>query len=252
MGQIINRWWGFLRSLMVYNKPWTRLAWRRFYRQVLSPGDTVFDIGAHLGTRSRAMRAAGARVIALEPQAPFARFLRRTLPRDIIFIEAAAGSSEAEAQMAVSSRHPTVSSLRTDFVTGTTVTPGFEHVRFDAVQNVQVVTLDGLIREYGSPRYIKIDVEGFEWEVLSGLSEPVLMISVEYLPGFVHLTRVVLDRLSELGDYRFNIVAGERARFLWSDWRDEEAVRTWLDTLSPEDRSGDLFASLHPLSSASY
>jgi len=246
MSQLVNRWWGFLRSLMIYNKPWTRRAWRRFYRQVLSPGERVFDIGAHLGTRSRAMRAAGARVIALEPQAPFARFLRRTLPRDIIFIEAAAGSFEAEAQMAVSSRHPTVSSLRTDFVTGATVAPGFEHVHFDAIQSVQVVTLDGLIREYGSPRYIKIDVEGFEWEVLSGLSEPVPLISVEYLPGFVHLTRAVLRRLSELGDYRFNLVAGEAAQFLWPVWRDEEAVRAWLDTLSPKDRSGDLFASLHP------
>jgi FkbM family methyltransferase len=247
MGQVVNRWWGFLRSLVIYNKPWTRQAWRRFYSQVLSPGDTVFDIGAHLGTRALAMRAAGARVIALEPQAPFARFLRRTLPKDIIFIEAAAGSSETEAQISVSSRHPTVSSLRTDFVTGATVAPGFEHVRFDHTQSVQVVTLDGLIREHGSPRYIKIDVEGFEWEVLSGLSEPVPMISVEYLPGFVHLTRAVLDRLVELGDYRFNIVTGERAQFLWPDWLDEEAVRTWLDTLSPEDRSGDLFASLEPL-----
>lgn len=246
MGQVVNRWWGFLRSLMIYNTPWTRRAWRRFYRQVLSPGDTVFDIGAHLGTRSRAMRAAGARVIALEPQAPFARFLRRTLPRDIIFIEAAAGGFEAKAQMAVSSRHPTVSSLRPDFVTGALVAPGFEHVRFDALQSVQVVTLDGLIREYGSPRYIKIDVEGFEWEVLSGLSEPVPLISVEYLPSFVHLTRAVLERLLELGDYRFNLVAGERAQFLWPAWRDKKAVQAWLDTLSPEDRSGDLFASLHP------
>lgn len=248
MGQAVNRWWGFLRSFVIYNKPWTQRAWRRLYRQILSPGDTVFDIGAHLGTRARAMRAAGALVIALEPQALFARFLKRTLPKDIVFIEAAAGGFEAEAQMAVSSRHPTVSSLRTDFVTGATAAPGFEHVRFDATQSVQVVTLDGLIREYGSPRYIKIDVEGFEWEVLSGLSEPVPMISVEYLPGFVQLTRVVLDRLVELGDYRFNIVAGEGAEFLWSDWRDEGAVRTWLDTLSPEDRSGDLFASLDPLS----
>jgi FkbM family methyltransferase len=251
MGQAVDRWWGFLRSLLIYNKPWTRLAWRRFYRQVLSPGDTVFDIGAHLGTRSRAMRAAGARVIALEPQALFARFLRRTLPRDIIFIEAAAGSSEAQARMAVSSRHPTVSSLRTDFVTGATEAPGFERVRFDASQSVQVVTLDGLIREYGSPRYIKIDVEGFEWEVLSGLSEPVPMVSLEYLPGFVHLTHTVLDRLLELGEYRFNIVAGERAQFLWPEWQGDEAVRTWLDSLSPEDRSGDLFASLDPLASAS-
>jgi FkbM family methyltransferase len=192
------------------------------------------------------MRQAGARVVALEPQAPFARFLRLTLPADIVFVEAAAGSEETEAEMAVSSRHPTVSSLRTDFVTGAATAPGFDHVRWDRRQRVRVVTLDGLIHDHGPPAYIKIDVEGFELEVLGGLSHPVPMISVEFLPGFPHLTHAVLDRLGELGDYRFNPVVGEGARFLWSRWLDVAAVGAWLDTLSPEATSGDLFARLAP------
>lgn len=240
----MNRWWGFLRSLVTYYNPRTRSAWRRLYRELLSPGDYAFDIGAHLGTRARAMRSAGARVVALEPQSPFARFLRLTLPDDIVFVEAAAGSEETEAEMAVSTRHPTVSSLRTDFVTGAATAHGFDHVRWDSHQRVRVVTLDGLIQKHGLPAYIKIDVEGFELEVLGGLSHPVPMISVEYLPGFPHLTHAVLDRLAELGDYHFNPVVGEGARFLWSQWRDVHSVRAWLDTMTPEARSGDLFARL--------
>ncbi|QFS81809.1 hypothetical protein FIU97_03375 [Roseivivax sp. THAF40] len=240
----MDRWLGFLRSLVIYHNPVSMRAWTRFYRTLLAPGDLVFDVGAHVGTRSRTMRNAGARVVALEPQAPFAGFLRRTLPRDIELIEAAAGRTEAEADMAVSSRHPTVSSLHADFVEGATTAPGFEHVRWDRVQRVKLVTLDGLIARFGRPRYVKIDVEGFELDVLGGLSEPLPLISTEFLPGFPLLSHAVIDRLCELGDYCFNPAQGETAGLMWSDWRDAAATKAWLDTLPADATSGDLFARL--------
>ncbi len=92
-------------------------------------------------------------------------------------------------------------------------------------------------------RTLRAGADDFGGESLEGCNEMLCLTR----PDVIRLTRVVLDRLVELGDYRFNIVTGERAQFLWTDWLDEEAVRTWLDTVSPEDRSGDLFASLDPL-----
>ncbi|TVP73099.1 MAG: FkbM family methyltransferase [Rhodobacteraceae bacterium] len=237
-------WRGFLRSLFIYNNPAITHPMRRFYRSLLREGDLAFDIGAHVGTRARAMRAVGARVVALEPQAPFSGFLRLTLPRDIRFLAVAAGPSEAVAKMAVSSRHPTVSSLRHGFSEEVGVKPGFEHVRWDAVQDVTVTTLDKLIAEEGLPRYIKIDVEGFELDVLAGLSQPVELISVEYLPGLPHLSHAVIDRLLELGPYRFNPVMGETGAFLWQGWRDAAATRDWLRSLPTDATSGDLYARL--------
>ncbi|WP_236736976.1 FkbM family methyltransferase [Palleronia pelagia] len=241
-GAPMQHWLGFLRSFLIYHNPVTIAAWRRFYRGVLTPGDLVFDVGAHMGTRARAMRAAGARVVAFEPQAPFAGFLRRTLPRDITLVEAAIGAEETVAEMAVSSRHPTVSSLATGFVGGASQAHGFEHVSWDRRQQVQMVTLDGLIARHGMPSYVKIDVEGFEIEVLSGLSQPLPMLSVEYLPAFPKLTVGVIDRLCALGDYRFNPVQGETGAFLWPDWRDADAAKAWLAGLPEDAESGDLFA----------
>jgi FkbM family methyltransferase len=237
-------WRGFLRSLIIYHSPAIARPMRRFYRGLLRNGDLAFDIGAHVGTRARAMRAAGARVVALEPQSPFAGFLRLTLPRDIRFLDAAAGPAEATAEMAVSSRHPTVSSLRTGFAAEVGVKPGFEHVRWDSVQRVAVTTLDKLIAQEGKPRYIKIDVEGFELDVLAGLSQPVEVISVEYLPGLPHLSHAVIDRLLELGSYRFNPVVGESGAFLWQEWRDALATKDWLRALPATATSGDLYARL--------
>jgi FkbM family methyltransferase len=240
----LTTWLGLLRSLVIYHNPVRTGPLRRFYRDLLRPGDLVFDVGAHVGTRARAMRAAGARVVALEPQEPFSIFLRRTLPRDIRLVEAAAGGVETVAEMAVSSLHPTVSSLKAGFADEAGSAPGFGHVRWDRVQRVRVTTLDRLIAEEGLPRYVKIDVEGFELEVLSGLSQPVEMVSVEYLPGLPDLTLSVIDRLQQLGSYRFNPVRGESGRFLWDDWRDAESTRTWLKGLPADGPSGDLYARL--------
>lgn len=237
-------WIGLLRSIVIYHNPVRTVPLRRFYRELLRKGDLVFDVGAHVGTRARAMRAAGARVVALEPQAPFTGFLRLTLPRDIRLVEAAAGGAETMAEMSVSSLHPTVSSLKAGFVEDASATHGFGHVRWDRKQQVQVTTLDRLIAEEGMPRYIKIDVEGFELEVLSGLTQPVDMVSVEYLPGLPDLTHAVIDRLMELGPYRFNPVKGESGAFLWPQWRDAAETRAWLDSLPATAGSGDLYARL--------
>lgn len=233
---------GFLRSLAVYHNPVSLGRWRRFYRGLLAPGDLVFDIGAHVGNRARAMRRAGARVVAIEPQAPFSGFLRRTLPRDITVLEVAVGRESGEMTLAISSRHPTVSTLSRDFVGAGKTAAGFEHVVWDRNQTVQVVTLDDLIARFGAPRYVKIDVEGAEDAVLAGLSHPVPLISVEYLPAMPALAHGLVDRLAQQGNDRFNLVVGETGAFLWPDWRDGASVKAWLDTQALDAQSGDLFA----------
>ncbi len=43
-----------------------------------------------------------------------------------------------------------------------------------------MTTRDKLIEEYGIPSFIRSDVEGYELEVLKGLSVPINMISFEY------------------------------------------------------------------------
>lgn len=190
------------------------------------------------------MHAVGARVVACEPQGLFARYLHATLPKDITVVNAAVGTEETTASMAVSSSHPTVSSLKTDFVAGASGAPGFGHVKWDRLESVTVTTLDRLIENHGLPSYVKIDVEGFELDVLGGISQPIEWVSVEFLPGFPELTLQVIDRLMELGPYRFNPVVGESARFLWTDWREATPTREWLESLAADSLSGDLFARL--------
>ena len=68
---------GLARSLAVYyGIPGRQRRLRALYGQFVRPGDLVFDIGAHLGNRTRAFAALGCRVVAVEPQPHVARMLR--------------------------------------------------------------------------------------------------------------------------------------------------------------------------------
>ena len=60
---------------------------------------------------------------------------------------------------------------------------------------------------------MKIDVEGFEYEVLKGSSRPVLYISFEFTPEFIASTHKCIDHLQSLEDTMFNYSIGESMRF---------------------------------------
>lgn len=240
----LNQYFGFLRSIVIYYRPTQIIRWGRFYRNLLKPGDLAFDVGAHVGSKSRFMNSAGVNVVAMEPQEPFASFLGKTLPKKIKFVQAAAGEENQNLTMSVSSKHPTVSSLGKSFLDSAKSAKGFENVSWDKKQLVKVVTLDSLIDHYGVPDYIKIDVEGFELQVLKGISRPVKIISFEFLPSIPKLAENVVERLSQLGEYRFNPVVGEQARFLWGTWADKTSLQNWISAQAVDSKSVDIFAKL--------
>ncbi len=234
---------GLARSLVVYRaRPWRMAALARFYRGMIGPGDLAFDIGAHAGNRTRAMLRTGARVVALEPQATLHAFLARDLPAGATLIRAAAGARAGTAELAVSRLHPTLASLAPGFAVRMAGAPGFAQVVWDAWETVPVTTLDALIAQHGRPRLIKIDVEGFEAEVLRGLSQPAPWVAFEYLPAALDVAHACLDRLEALAPYRYNFVEGERLTFTLPRWETAAALRAVLVARAAGGRSGDVYA----------
>ncbi|MCW2536419.1 MAG: methyltransferase FkbM family, partial [Modestobacter sp.] len=80
---MLDRAWGIGRSLIMYHgQPGKHRRMVRFYREFLGPGDVGFDLGAHVGSRVRAWRQLGVRVVAVEPQPDCQRILRLFFGRD--------------------------------------------------------------------------------------------------------------------------------------------------------------------------
>lgn len=238
---------GLLRSLVVYWRPGRQRGLRALYAPFVKPGDVVFDVGAHVGDRTAAFSALGARVVALEPQTGPARWLERLVGRrpGVEIRRCAVGAEEGRARLAVSSAHPTVSTLAHRWRERIPrANPTFSGVRWERSVEVPVTTLDALIGEYGVPAFCKVDVEGFEARVLAGLSTPVPALSVEFVAGGLEVTRACIRRLEALGDYRYNVIPGEGRRFLRSDWAPPGEMLAWLDAGAGGASSGDLYARL--------
>jgi FkbM family methyltransferase len=238
---------GFGRSLLIYHgQPWRIAAMRRHYATLIEPGDLVFDIGAHVGNQTRVLAGLGARVVAIEPQPGFARWLRwlfRSDPR-VAVVETALGARPGRASLYPSPRTPTVATLSADWIASVKGTRSFSRVRWGSPLEVPVTTLDALIEEHGLPRFCKIDVEGYEALILRGLSRPIALLSFEYVPAAIDVACEAVGRLAALGPYRFNATVGERRSFFWPSWQERAAIEAWLHQRRPDDRSGDIYARL--------
>jgi len=70
---------------------------------------------------------------------------------------------------------------------------------------IKSTTLDSLIDCYGTPDYIKIDVEGFEYEVLSGLSKKQKIIAFEWHEEDLNTLFLCCNHLSKIGYTDFGI-----------------------------------------------
>jgi len=238
---------GLARSLVVYWRPGRQPGLRRLYAPFVKPGALVFDIGAHLGDRTVAFAALGARVVALEPQPSIARWLRRIVGRDprIEVLEEAVGREEGTATLAVSGGHPTVSTLSTAWREGMPArNAGFQGVRWDREVVVPVTTLDRLSERFGRPDFCKLDIEGHEAEALEGLSHAVPALSFEFVRGGLHVAEACVVRLGALGRYRFNVAAGEERAFLFGEWVTPDAVLVWLRSGANDLPFGDVYARL--------
>ncbi|PZO20807.1 MAG: FkbM family methyltransferase [Burkholderiales bacterium] len=250
MGQHLDRQLGLLRSLLVYRAiPWRGAQLRRFYRRFVPTGGLAFDVGAHAGNRVAAFRQLGARVVALEPQADFLHLLQRRFGADaqVTLLPQALGRAPGHARLMASPRTPTVATLSTDFVERAGATPSFRGVRWQAGPVVDVTTLDALIAAHGLPDFVKIDVEGFELEVLMGLSQPVPAVSFEFLPAVRDIARGCVDRLEALagaGHYRYAVSLGERLTLLQPQGEAADALRAWLQAMPADGPSGDVHAWL--------
>lgn len=235
------------RSLDVYyGDPARDAAMDRLYTRFVKPGDLAFDIGSHVGDRIGSFRRLGARVVALEPQPDCASVVRAVYKNDpnVTLVEAACGPKPGTLDLHINSANPTVTTASADFVKAADGAGGWEGQVWDRVITVPVTTLDQLVAKHGEPAFVKIDVEGFEADVLSGLSRPLPALSFEFTTIQRDVAQRCLDILAKLGPYGFDVALGESQELTFNRSITLAEMSAHIAGLPHAANSGDVYAVL--------
>ena len=213
---------------------------RRFYTQWISPGMFCFDIGANAGEKTDFFLHCGGRVLAVEPQQSCYASLVQKYSSDnrVQLVHKAVGDTPGEAELNICNidEVSTLSAEFRDFYNR------YDFLSFTRSEKVEVTTLDDLITRYGTPSFCKLDIEGYELPALLGLSHPIAAVEFEFNGPFKGNAVKCVERLNELGNYRFNYCTYENYRFELPRFERAEQFMEHFSSLPDSVLTGDIFA----------
>ena len=217
-----------------------------FLSQFIRHDDLVFDIGANVGDYTSLCLELGAKVVAVEPQPDCVKLLASRFQQNSNFeLETMAlGNHRGVGLLYLSDVRSPISSMSMDWIKAVKESGRFRHFKWRQTQTVKLACLDDLIKKHGLPSFCKIDVEGYDHEVLCGLNSPIGKLSFEYHVEFFSKFESCIDRLSELGAYTYNFTIGERPRLHLPLWVESSELLDTLRKLSYRTLQGDIYAKL--------
>lgn len=233
-----------IKGHIVDYAPWSLRRHRAllaFYAQFIKEDDLCFDIGAHVGERARIFRKLGARVVCVEPQRACLMQLYQRFGRDekVVIVGKAVGAQEGYAELAVCEEAPEISTMSRKWREEGRFSKEHEWTQ---LERVPVTTLDALIQTYGVPVFCKIDVEGYEESVLKGLTQPIPVISFEFVKEFLSDAKKCMDHLLSIGPVVFNACIADSPRWFLPAWVSATALYETLLSMENSSLWGDIYA----------
>jgi len=182
-----------------------------FYKTLIGTSNAlIFDVGANVGTKAKIFGQLAKQVVLFEPDRVNLKILAARLKAGQQFIihDCALGNKKGVSEYYSIGNDSAYNSLSEKHINTIARQRGIiKDEKLLKQYEVETNTLDFFISRYGRPDYIKIDVEGFEKQVIEGLGKPVKLVSVEAnLPEFLPETIDIIQYLAQLSgnQYRFN------------------------------------------------
>jgi len=214
---------------------------KEFYSQFIKQGDLCFDVGANIGNRTFVFLELGANVVAVEPQKDCYNHLKKRFGNKIELVAEGLGEKESVEKLYISDLSA-ISSFSKSHI-DTMKEDRFKGAHWDKTVDIQMTTLDNLIAKYGVPDFCKIDVEGFEYEVIKGLHQAVKVLSLEYIvPENLEILSNCLKHLNLLGKIECNFSYAEKMTFYLDKWISGEEMIQFIQSKEFIDTSwGDIY-----------
>jgi FkbM family methyltransferase len=191
-----------------------------FYSGFLKENDLVFDVGANIGNRTVVFEKLGTKVVAIEPQIECVKELKKQFGTKIFYENIGLAEKEGVLDFYISNEH-TLSTFSTSFIEKTKESGRFAEFSWDKKIQVPVKTLDIIIQKYGIPKFIKIDSEGYELNIVKGLSIRIEYLSLEYaLPELRENLQEIIYYLLTFGQIFINFSVGESMEMYLDTWID--------------------------------
>ncbi len=226
--------------LRLYRNFTKNIRMKQFYAQYIESGDLCFDIGANLGSRTNLFVELGAKVIAIEPHPLCSEQLLKKFEKNQNVSLAQIGvSNHVGTETFHVSRISDVSTFSNQFKKAYA---GQKLVEWTKEITVSVTTLDQLIEQFGLPKFIKLDIEGYESKALMKLSQPVPFLSFEYNARLLDVALTSIDLLSDLAFYKFRFSPYESMKYSNEDWLNAALMKEYLGSIQSEVLTGDVYA----------
>jgi len=189
-----------------------------FYELFIKKDDLCFDIGAHKGHRTEIFLKLGARVVAVEPQSDCFKYLQIKFGKKIQIENCGLGSKNGVEEMFINSSS-SLSTFSKDWVNEAKL-GRFSDTKWVAKKLINIRTLDFIIEKYGVPKFCKIDVETYEYEVIKGLSHNIEYISFEFmLPENYEAVKSCVNHIFKLNsNAEFNYSLEDTLRLELHNW----------------------------------
>ena len=191
----------------------TAIFYKSFLFPVKEPATQLlaFDIGANKGNKTKALLKLGFKVVALEPEKKSISTLEYRYKKNprVQIIKKGVASQEGAANIYITQGRSGLNTMNKkwkDRLNNQEENRWNNRVDFKEFYEVPLTTVENLRKECGDPYFVKIDVEGFELEVIKGMRQLPGFISFEAnLPAFTEETIRCIETLYQLDNHvRFN------------------------------------------------